>query len=343
MNTKIFKQATSSVIDSLLKNPYKKQYEKEYITLLEQIVGVRDTTKFFDEWMIDFFVEDMIKKSIPLIESYKTLSKEGKECAKYMLNHYVYWYYKTEQKEGGDALREYMKMKINVNYNSKNTEKQIHPVNIVNTEKIGKIFEMAICTLFNSKFNGEYKYSIEEAEKMSIRISKLKTFISSCEHIGKKDEYDFKTNNGYLSAKTTKSSDKICPQIIGQPSKKVFCKHFKLPETSTNDDIKKYIIKNTSSLLDEYIKNTFHCSLLYYDTLKDKVLYINKKKDIKWINSNLSFSRNLEDWNESSTLKYNDETIGEFQIHTGRSGIKFRWNLYKLLGLFKNNFDVLYL
>ncbi len=336
------KQVTSKVIDSLLKNPYKKHYEKEYVTLLEQIVYVRDTTNFFDEWMVDFFVEDIIDTAEPLLKDYKTLSTDGKKCAQYMLKHYIYWYYNTGKKDEGDVLKYKSELKAKIKYEPKYIEKLVSPnTTNVNTEEIGKTFEMAICKLFNTPYNGKYKYSEEDAEKMKNRISGLKDIFSSCEHIGKQDKYDFKTNIGYLSAKTTKSSDKICPQVIGQPSKNNFCKYFKLPLTSTNNDIKKYIVENTTSLLEEYVENTFHCSLVYYDTLKDKVLYINKKRDLVWDNNKLTFSRSLEDWNESSTLKYDGKTIGEFQVHNNRSGIKFRWNLGYLLDKFKDNFEVI--
>jgi hypothetical protein len=242
------KQITSKVVDSLLKNPHKKNYEKEYITLLEQIVEVRDKRNFFDDWMVDFFIEDIIDTAEPLLNDYKSLSVDGKKCAKYMLHHYIYWYYNTDQEDAGDVLKYKTELKAKIKYDPKYVEKMLC-VKKENTEEIGKVFEMAICKLFNTPYNGNYKYSEEESEKMRNRISGLKDIFSSCVHIGKKDKYDFKTNIGYLSAKTTKSSDKICPQVIGQPSKNNFCKYFKLPLTSSNDDIKKYIIKNTTSLL----------------------------------------------------------------------------------------------
>ena len=38
------------------------------------------------------------------------------------------------------------------------------------TEDLGKIFEMAICILYGIPFDGKYKYSMDKAEKLKDRI-----------------------------------------------------------------------------------------------------------------------------------------------------------------------------
>jgi hypothetical protein len=47
-------------------------------------------------------------------------------------------------------------------------------------------------------------------------------YILCLNHLGGKNENDFKTNIGFLNAKTTKSDGKVCPQVIGQPCLKSF-------------------------------------------------------------------------------------------------------------------------
>ena len=39
------------------------------------------------------------------------------------------------------------------------------------TEDLGKKFEMAICLLYDIPYDGKYKYSMEEAEKLRDRLS----------------------------------------------------------------------------------------------------------------------------------------------------------------------------
>ena len=47
-----------------------------------------------------------------------------------------------------------------------------------------------------------------------------------------------------------------------------------------------------------------------------------------------TFTKDLKNWNESTTIKYNNISIGEFQIHNNRNNIKFRYileNLYDFI------------
>ena len=105
------------------------------------------------------------------------------------------------------------------------------------TEDLGKIFEHAICLLYNTPYDGTYKYSVQEAELLKERLVKLKdVFPYEIKHIAKNgSKYDFVSDDGsHLSAKTTKRDGKVCPQVIGQPSKKKFCEFFGLA-TLTNE------------------------------------------------------------------------------------------------------------
>lgn len=49
----------------------------------------------------------------------------------------------------------------------------------------------------------------------------------------------------------------------------------------------------------------------------------------------LSLTRDIKNWNESTTIKYKNISIGEYPIHTKRNCIKFRFhfkNVLKFLG-----------
>jgi len=93
------------------------------------------------------------------------------------------------------------------------------------TEDLGKIFEMAICLLYDTPYVGKFKYSMSDAEKLRDKITHMKTiFPQNITHTAEKGaRYDFTckdTEGLYLSAKSTKKGDNVCPQVIGQPSKK---------------------------------------------------------------------------------------------------------------------------
>ena len=52
---------------------------------------------------------------------------------------------------------------------------------------------------------------------------------------------------------------------------------------------------------------------------------------MKWDPSLFSFTKpSIELWNESNTIKYNNTSLGEFQVHKNRSSYKFRFNLENL-------------
>lgn len=221
------------------------------------------------------------------------------------------------------------------------------------TEDLGKKFEMAICLLYSIDYDGKYKYSIEDANTIKERIHKLKeVFPYNIKHIAKNgSKYDFASIHHedkqgeviYLSAKTVKKDGKVCPQVIGQPSRKKFCEHFELDITLYDlEKIKEYIIENVANMLNKYAENTFDCPVVYYNKHKDLLLFVKLKETIDWSNKTIVFSHieKNKKWNESSTIKIDNITIGEFQVHKHRDCIKFRWSFEKLLDMFKDKFDI---
>lgn len=215
------------------------------------------------------------------------------------------------------------------------------------TEDLGKIFEMAICLLYDIEYDGKYKYSLEEAHSIKDKLHKLKdVFPVQLKHIAKNgNKYDFVSADDdkiNLSAKTTKKDAKVCPQVIGQPSRKKFCEFFGIDMLNNLEEIKTYIQTNVNALLEIYASNTFDCPIVYYNKYKNTMLFVKLKENINWTNYDISFSHNLKNkkWNESSCIVINGITIGEFQIHNHRDCIKFRWAFEKLLDLFKDNFEI---
>jgi hypothetical protein len=344
------KQVTSKVVDSLLKNPHKKHYEKEYVTLLEQIVDVRDTTKFFDEWMVDFFIEDIIDTAEPLLDDYKKLSADGKKCAQYMIKHYIYWYYNTGQKEAGDILKYKSELKIKLKYNSNciiDDDKKLL------TEDTGEQFEMAICLAYGIPYNKKnYKYGMEIPEKLKHRLTKLKKIFPSCIHTAiKNSRYDYTSIDGKktLSAKSSKSSNpnniKVAPQVLGQAQPKKFCDVIGI-EFVDDNNLKKYIQQNEAIILKRFVEYTFDSANVFYIKETDSIRYIELVSPINWEKYKFKWTCDYNEWKNSSTLKilHKDKYVSlvEFQFHKKtRTNMANRWFYENFLTIFEDNLNII--
>jgi hypothetical protein len=347
------KQVTSKVVDSLLKNPHKKNYEKEYITLLEQIVELRDKRNFFDDWMVDFFIEDIIDTAEPLLNDYKTLSVDGKKCAKYMLHHYIYWYYNTDQEDAGDVLKYKTELKAKIKYESSYVENLLSPKQKLDTEDTGLQFEMAICLALGIDYNKKnYKYGMEIPEKIKPRLEKLKELFPPCSHSKiLNSRYDYTSIDGtkHLSAKSSKSKDpnriKVAPQKpLGQPSTKVFCEHFDI-EFVDIYNLKKYIQENITSILYQMVEYTFSCPNIIFIKETETIRYIELSSPIRWEDYKFVWSCDYNKWNNSSLLKilYKGEYINlcEFQFHQKkRTNMANRWFYENFLTIFKDKLNI---
>jgi hypothetical protein len=217
------------------------------------------------------------------------------------------------------------------------------------TEDLGKMFEMAICLNYDSPYDGLYKYSLAEAQSLKNRLSNLKkVFNYNLRHCASRgSKYDFECVDDpsiHLSAKTSKNkTGKVCPQVLGQPSRKKFCEFFALDQSIGLDQIKTFISNNIANLLQVYSAHTFDCPILYYNKHSDLLAFIELKEELNWSASNINFSHNIRKklWNESSSISINGVTIGEFQVHKNRDCIKFRWAFENLLALFGHHFTII--
>jgi hypothetical protein len=218
----------------------------------------------------------------------------------------------------------------------------------LHTEDLGKIFEMAICILYKTPFEGKYKYSMEDATVVKTRIENLlEAFPHKIRHTAKnRSQYDFtgiEDDTIKLSAKTTKKDGKICPQVIGQPSKKKFCQFFSIDMSVSLDEVKTYIETNVNNMLEFYVDLTFDCPIIYYNKKTNILQLIKKTKKIEWTIYLIEFSHKKKNkqWSESSTICINNVTIGEFQVHNHRDCIKFRWAFENLLRVFVDSFNII--
>lgn len=175
---------------------------------------------------------------------------------------------------------------------------------------------------------------------------------------------------GTISVKTNINGDKVCPQNIGQTTPEKLMKHFDIPplENETcQSSIKHYILENAATMMNDYLKNLNACDYLIHLHFKKKKKtsprlgsqeitqnYLNlftdtnistavlEVKYISWYHCSffenfhfnpqlITFSRStVETWNESSSVRYNGVSIGEFQIHNNRNCVKFRFHFKNL-------------
>lgn len=229
-----------------------------------------------------------------------------------------------------------------------------------NTETLGITAELKICKMFSLR----YPENLEKrAEPMLLVSDALDVLMKDAfkyipvpiEYTGNmkgiyggqsKCPYDFilQQNSEKLSLKTN-IGKKVCPPDVGQPSKKTFYMHFAKKlcisenvDQFNKESFKELVLNKVHLLIPIYIQHLFDSDYLlwiYQEDLFLKYKVISKKvipKNICWKKESFSFSKNtLSEWKESNTLKYDNRTLGEFQVHTHRDCLKFRFNMDELL------------
>ena len=215
---------------------------------------------------------------------------------------------------------------------------------MVLTEDLGKIAEKALCLLANTAFDGAFKYASADVDTLVTRFRPVETLMAGFAHSGRRSNlHDFEAPDGRaLSVKTVKNKGqwKVCPQILGQTTRKKFAAARGI--SAEIPDIKAHILADTAALLRVYEETTFHCPVLFYAKGENKVLWIERAAPIPWETVALTFSHieKAKEWNESTSLKIGGTSLGEFQIHAHRDGVKFRFNLKTLLQAFPASFSV---
>jgi hypothetical protein len=234
-----------------------------------------------------------------------------------------------------------------------------------NNETLGATTEYVICNYFKLEVPPSANLALR-ADKALVKVI-TPTVISAFNELpkaityvgaeggsrqGSKSSVDFILDgNKTLSLKTnTSKSNKVCPPEIGQPSFKTFDHYFAdsgfyIPPIN-EQKFKEMVMQNPDFLFFEYIDKLFDCDELLWIYGENSALtsfnykvvssnQIDSNLDVFRIKDRYSFTRSLADWNESNTLKYNDVSIGEFQVHSARSSLKFRFNYFNLIEMLK--------
>lgn len=250
--------------------------------------------------------------------------------------------------------------KLNNEVNNKGNNEEN---NKLNNESFGITCEYVICQLYNLNNNLINRINYNYIDNLSKVLNKFKIEFKSnhnlkCfEYIGYQNKsYDFLCSNNKLKKKinillpqknytlSVKSNINLnyllCPQNIGQCTFNSFIKfirsfkEYKTIKIKTLYQIKKFISKNLVFLFNQYYKNLFCCDFLLWITKYNQSIHyklFTNKKNIKINNRLLKLNKKIKYWNESNVLKYNNISIGIFQIHNNRNCIKFRFYFKNLL------------
>jgi hypothetical protein len=161
---------------------------------------------------------------------------------------------------------------------------------------------------------------------------------------------DFVDVNGktYSVKSNIRKNGKVCPQVIGQPTKRKFIENVYNPinsleqDTSISEtDIKQNFFKCTDQYLNLYFQYLFCCDYIIHICITENASQFNfqfkliDKMKFIFEKEKITFSNTCENWNESITVKYDNVSIGEFQMHRKRDSIKFRFIIDNLLTFLK--------
>ena len=278
------------------------------------------------------------------------------------------WNESTTVKYDGETVLE-MQLHKNRFYkfrlHSENFPKLIKKEIKSNNSLLGDTAELAICNVFGLDSGTQNDRLINNSDKIILdafekhySVNKATLFpLKPTKYSGtekrergghSKSGVDFYLeNNTTLSVKTNKSkSFKVCPPEVGQPSPKTFDLHFSSKgwyDGNMDEEKFRLLVKDKvklSLLLSEYVKFLNECDFLLWS------LYLNEKNiSSKLVGKtdleNIAFNPNLinysNDFTEKSsvTIKYGNEnfSLGEFQVHSARNSLKFRFNFNNLLSI----------
>lgn len=229
----------------------------------------------------------------------------------------------------------------------------------MNNADLGMTLQARICNLYNltpckqareqfkSNYNKEYEKRLDTIiERIFNELKSNPIKCTTFEQSNKNGEtylpYNFVLVNGKtLSIRTSKSNKMVAPRVVGQAGYdvlNVFFEDIIGEHLYSQKQIRKAIYNNINDMLPvfvNYLLNSDYTVWVYPTNDKFDFIIVdnNTAVDIEYDEANFSFTKLLEDWTESITLKYKDISIAEVQTHKNRT-FKFRFNFPNLVKLF---------
>lgn len=237
---------------------------------------------------------------------------------------------------------------------------------VINNSLLGDTAELAICNVFKLDSGVNNDRLINNSDKLILKafenhystnkdsLFPLKPIKYSGTEKRKRGGHSksgidfYLEQNNTLSVKTNKSkSYKVCPPEIGQPSPKTFDLHFAKKgwyEGQMSEEKFRILVKDKTKLvllLSEYVKFLNECDYLLWslylsdNNISSKIISKNELQNIMFNPNLIDFSNDFTE-KSSVTIKYGKEksiSLGEFQVHSARNSLKFRFNFGNLLAI----------
>lgn len=154
--------------------------------------------------------------------------------------------------------------------------------------------------------------------------------------------HNFLLKNGKtLSIRTTRTSDKIAPRTLGQAGFSVLNEYFADvygDEICSQADVRRLIFEHIHEILPVFIDHLFQSDftvLLPRGQMENiQVIRADMLGDYSFFRTDFEFTRGLDSWTESTTLKYHGKSIAEIQTHKERT-FKFRFIISNIPEWFK--------
>lgn len=231
---------------------------------------------------------------------------------------------------------------------------------MVNTADLGITIQKLICDKFSlqlhpkavnqfaANFNPEYANALQPLidkvfETIGIKPTQCLTYAPSTNKREKISPHNFLLENGQtLSIRTNKNGDKSAPRVIGQAGYDTFNEFFghltNVPIRS-QEQIKELVYDKVEMMIPLFLDYFFLSDYTVWvypeaDSYNYLIFDRNQIVDIATDRDAFSFTRDLETWVESTTLKYNNTSIAEIQVHKNRT-FKFRFILKALMKFIK--------
>lgn len=144
--------------------------------------------------------------------------------------------------------------------------------------------------------------------------------------------HNFLLENGRtLSIRTMKSSEKVSPHTLGQAGYPILNDFFGDVlgrKISTQSDIRDLVYNHIHEILPAFIDHFFvsdYTVFIYRNDLnKIELFHSDELGRYEFSRDDFTFTRDLSEWKESTTLKYQGISIAEIQTHQNRT-FKFRF------------------
>ena len=209
-------------------------------------------------------------------------------------------------------------------------------------KKICDVYEIEVnewaAAQFEANYNTEYETEFKTViplifERVKSNPERLLTYTQ--EMAGRKHKtspHNFLLKNGKtFSIRTTRTSDKVAPRTVGQAGFPILNEFFSDvygDEIKTQADVRKLVFENIHEILPVFIDNLFQSDITVFlsrcDLENIQVIKAEEVVNYTFSRDEFAFTRGLDSWTESTTLKYHGKSIAEIQTHKERS-FKFRF------------------